>query len=66
MPLRIVLSTGENYTVDVADGREENDRVREILHGGGEWLEIAPQSWVRRDAIVKIDVTDASRSVGFS
>jgi hypothetical protein len=66
MPLRITTVTGETYMIEVPAGDNERARLKEILHGGGLWLEVTPDSWVKRDAIVKIDLVDPPRTTGFS
>ena len=65
MTLKITLVTGERYAVDVGDD-DERARMKEILDKGGPWVQIGTDSWVRRDAIVKVDITTRGRAAGFN
>jgi hypothetical protein len=66
VPLRITTVTGETHEVQVPTGENERARAKEILHGGGQWVEISDDAWVRRDSIVKIEVAVTARATGFS
>jgi hypothetical protein len=65
MPLLVTLVTGETYAVQV-DEADEHDRAQEILTGGGEWVEIAAATWVRRDSIAKVEISTPASAASFN
>jgi hypothetical protein len=67
MALRITLVTGETHQVTFA-ADDETTRAHELMdRDDPEWVKVTEASWVRRSAIVRVEIVDVTdRTAGFS